>query len=237
MAQNTSEVRIDMVEALSNAINKKDEAKVQALLDAKAGVAEINYRNQKDQTALHQAIWELAPISIIKILVAAKANLNQLDHNHGQSPLHYAMWKEVGVTELLLEAKANPNTLDIHKRTPLQLLCADFSTMSSSGGERQYKIVQQLLQSGADPWALHGDNTPLELLKITPRDTVEKREYAAQIRQLLLESMDTALDIAANKAFNRPRIIAAMTGEHPRAGARSLHSQEAKRNAIYDKQV
>lgn len=74
------------------------------------------------------------------------ATINRLNQEFGA--LHYAIWlQRDDLVQLLLAAKANPNLLDVHGRTPL-VACAGHRELSDV---KSCQIAQMLLDAGGDP--------------------------------------------------------------------------------------
>lgn len=67
-------------------------------------------------------------------------NFYDTDDNNATTPLHLAVGKDQRIAEMLLDAKANPNTADDGAFTPLMQAIA----------EADYAYARLLLQSGAD---------------------------------------------------------------------------------------
>ena len=80
--------------------------------------ANINFRSDSGQTALHYAA-ELGKLEIVEFLLKNNANIDCIDENL-DTPLFIAMENEhVEVLEILLQKGANVNFQDEDLRTPL----------------------------------------------------------------------------------------------------------------------
>ena len=121
----------DGTTALLHAVMSGKETAAQALIAAKA---RVNARNHDGHTTLHVVKHTMkygrdpaTVISMTDLLVQAKARLNAVTDNDGQTLLHMVVKSECSLSmtvpyvQHLLGAKANPNVENYDGKTPLQL--------------------------------------------------------------------------------------------------------------------
>lgn len=133
--------------------------------------ATVNEKNELGETALH-----LAPTAeIVTILLDAGADL-EMTTDHLDTPLHYAAARGfLPVVEALLKNGANPNARHVAKDYP-PLFCPIISTEQSFLEENQKKIIEALLNAGANINAsatLTGNLLQTAMLLDFDRETVE----------------------------------------------------------------
>jgi len=130
---------------------------VKAEIDAGADVTATDAKGLKP---LHYAALKGTP-GIVQVLLDAGANVNTTDSNE-TTPLHYAGFNGTpSVVNLLLKQGANPNATDEIGLTPLH-----YVYMSDA----MPKVIQSLLDAGADPEANAAGFTPEEGVKIIEED-------------------------------------------------------------------
>ena len=106
---------------------------------------------------VHEAAWS-GDLAQIQHLISRGVNLDSLDAESGDTPLHFAvMFGQTGVAVALLDAGADVQARNYDDATPLHM--AAFFCRKD--------LVEILLQRGADPTATdrHGD---------TPRQSIER---------------------------------------------------------------
>ncbi|MCL2710874.1 MAG: ankyrin repeat domain-containing protein [Planctomycetaceae bacterium] len=103
-----------------------------------AAGADINAKNNHDETPLHRATGPNGDVTIVETLVAAGANVHAKDKN-GTTPIHNAIFiyggRNVEVVKFLVSKGANVNARDNRGKMPLDLAkdLALFNHLSDSG--------------------------------------------------------------------------------------------------------
>jgi ankyrin repeat protein len=112
------------------------------------------------KNAFYQAVIDDNRAKVAQ-LISQKFDVNILDKNFN-TPLHFAaQYKVAAVTQLLLEAGANPNLKNIDGDTPLSIICGN-SKKSYEVGDNCLKITQLLLLHRADINTVNNEGqTPL----------------------------------------------------------------------------
>ncbi len=153
--------------SIHKAIEKGDRKKVKALLAAGAPVDE---RNGDRQTPLMVAVlYKLLPL--FKTLLKAGADVNAADRT-GDSVMHYAAtYGTPTLVQALLERGPNLGARNTEGETPLMVALTA-------------RVVELLLQAGADPHARRKDGlTLLDLCEIYRKHKRTSKE--SKISQLL----------------------------------------------------
>lgn len=133
------------VTPLGRAAKKGDIKKVESLL--KNG-ADVNAIMMPGLSPLHEAVFNSAPVDIIRLMIDKGADVNKKSCGDGWAsscncgtPLHIAACKgNVSIVKLLLEKGADVDSVDMNGFTPLSLA-------ASSG---QQVIVKLLIEKGAE---------------------------------------------------------------------------------------
>jgi len=145
--------------ALAEVLRWRWSEALDVLLEMGANASRVD---NKRKSILHHAVDAGSPdtvVSTLKTLLSAKANPNVHDRDpdkdpdfsstsfeereEHRTPLHYcAEMNSVLGAAVLLEARADPNALDSHYKTPLHVAIDE-----QGSGE----MVEMLLRSGADP--------------------------------------------------------------------------------------
>ena len=112
-------------------------ATVQPLLDRGA---EVNARDRRGWTPLHEAALLSKTPAVVALLLDRGAEVNARTQN-GQTPLHHAATSSKAVVALLLDRGAEVNARDRHGQTPLHEAAAFSKTPA---------VVALLLDRGAD---------------------------------------------------------------------------------------
>ena len=109
--------------------------------DLLAAGANPNFTNPGEETALMIAAWN-CKVGVVKVLIAHGAAVNLADGN-GETALILSSQTcaDGEITQILLDAKADPNAKASHRVTAL---------MAAAGNPL---VVQKLLKAGADPAA------------------------------------------------------------------------------------
>ena len=129
------DVIIPNVTSLHDAVDQRNVARINALLEAGA---DVNSRDVVGHTALHGAAIA-GYVAVLNALLDAGADVNA-QNEVDLSPLHYAAVEHVDAVRALLEAGADVNARDILDMSPLHWAADNANTGA----------VRILLEAGAD---------------------------------------------------------------------------------------
>jgi uncharacterized protein len=128
---------------------------------------ELNARDSDGRTPLmHAILAEDADVSIIRLLIDRRADVNVHDAGEKWTALHFAARDQnAPVVRLLLEAGAAVDAVDVFGNTPLWR-----SVMSSTA---DLAAMKELLADGADPRRKNShDVSPMDLAQQTGRTDI-----------------------------------------------------------------
>jgi len=120
--------------------------------------ADINAKNNDEETPLHRAVWQ-SNLDVIRLLIEKGATVNAKG-NGGRIPLHEAAFKgNPEVVRLLIEKGATVNAKDSEGKTPLYWAATAINGIPD--------IIRLLIEKGADVNAKNNNGiTPLYVAKV-----------------------------------------------------------------------
>jgi ankyrin repeat protein len=106
------------MESIHDAIGGHDLDSLKEIL--KSDPSQLDLRNALEETALHRAVWE-GQEEMASLLIEAGADVNAVELNFGNTPLHYSAQSEVPVAlaELLIRSGAGIEARNRARETPL----------------------------------------------------------------------------------------------------------------------
>ena len=107
--------------------------------------ANVNYRTESGETALHNAAF-YGKDEAIRFLVLKGAKINFIGGSYGTPLTRAILGKKEKCVKVLLSLGADPNIRDKSGNTPLYIVV--FQTIN----EVSIKIIEHLLRHGADPY-------------------------------------------------------------------------------------
>jgi len=129
------------------------------LLEARADVNSGNHKFGDSKTVLHVAA-KLGDAVLTRKVLAAKANLEQVDSKLGFSALHLATRsKHFDVVKILIEARADPRQKAVNGKTSIEL-----ANINGVGAE----TIATLFGTDAKPVVSANTKTPKSIFDFTP---------------------------------------------------------------------
>eukprot|EP01100_Stratorugosa_tubuloviscum_P008940 TRINITY_DN3746_c1_g1_i1.p1 TRINITY_DN3746_c1_g1~~TRINITY_DN3746_c1_g1_i1.p1 ORF type:complete len:937 (+),score=349.49 TRINITY_DN3746_c1_g1_i1:148-2958(+) len=155
---------------MSEFIRRENECKTVVELWRPPPDFDINKRDEKGRTQLHNAICEKKYSLVVVYLAEKTADINAQD-NAGWTLLHTAAhYKEPQIFEHLLYRGSSLNIANNDGNTPLHYLAAN-EIKSADDSCVEYRLLKKLLATGADPnLANNNGETPLHkaCMKVNP---------------------------------------------------------------------
>ncbi|MFA6011629.1 MAG: ankyrin repeat domain-containing protein [Desulfobacteraceae bacterium] len=228
------------VTPLGRAAKKGDIKKVEALL--KKG-ADVNAVMMPGLSPLHEAVFNSAPVDIIRLMVDKGADVNKTSCGDGWAsscncgtPLHIAACKgNVSIVKLLLEKGADVDSVDGGGYTPLSL--------AASGG--QQAIVKLLIEKGAETDNAKGfliskqENSASRIIELAEKATKKKAPIAPpappkQALSIVIQSdVDELPSIRMNQNSNAYAIVIGIEDYRQKLPKADFALQDARLVADY----
>ena len=191
----------DLATPLLIACTNKDKLVVRLLLERGA---KADARDRVGRTGLHRCQSAKGGTAVAGLLLDHEEGrhlLNATDNMH-QTALHMAA--KMGNTEmvdLLLSKQADPNVDALGEGTAL--MAAIRAKMQGKKQGTKARIVERLLESGADPWRQHGRESAMSLCQVLDRQLFATMNKQGLCRRPSITSTYTTISTLATRGTDR----------------------------------